>query len=340
MKSHVVVVGAGVIGLTTALQLSMDGVPADRITIVAKDLSEATVSSVSAALWETPPYEMEADTNAIEWCAATLHKLTELQRDHPEAGIHTVPSFTVSEKKLKPNVDAKNTCTSYQAWESPSKLNATLRRAGVPELSDVFRYFESYDAPIASMNVYMPWLNAQLAERGIKVIQKEIPDLYTLAKSNVIVVNCTGLASHKIDPKVYPCKGQIVVINAPWVRAAILDMDSGAYMIPRTNGTLICGGTSENNKWDFNVEDHVTEQIMKKCSNIVPSITKAPILAVKVGHRPKRHGGVRLEGENSPHGGVIVHNYGHGGSGLCCSWGTAVAASKLVLAHMRQPSKL
>ena len=41
-----------------------------------------------------------------------------------------------------------------------------------------------------------------------------------------------------------------------------------------------------------------------------------------VGLRPKREGGVRLELEWRA-GGAVIHNYGHGGSGMCCSYGCA-----------------
>ncbi|OQR93668.1 amino acid oxidase [Achlya hypogyna] len=330
MKGHVVVVGAGVVGLTTALQLLLDGIPASQITVVAKDLSADTVSCVAGALWESPPYQMEANPTAVQWCATTLHILTQLSRDHPDAGIHIVPSFTTSGTLLETNVDAKNACTSYIEWETPAAANALLRRAGVPELGDKFRYFQSYDAPVAAMDVYLDWLNAELRRRGVVVRQAEVTDLWARAGPNTVVVNCTGLAAHAYDSNVYPCKGQVVRVHAPWVRAAILDMDSGAYMIPRPNGDLICGGTSENDVWDLTVESHVTEAILRKCTAVLPSIANARVLGVRTGHRPNRRGGVRLEAEASAHGGYVVHNYGHGGSGLCCSWGTAIDASKLV----------
>ncbi|KDO28240.1 hypothetical protein SPRG_06289 [Saprolegnia parasitica CBS 223.65] len=336
MKGRIVVVGAGVVGLTTALQLSLDGVPSSSIVVLTKDASEDTVSCVAGALWESPPYEMEANPTAVGWCATTLYKLTQLSRDHPETGIHVVPSFTVSERPLETNVDAKNACTSYDEWETPSSANALLRRAGVPELSDKFRHFQMYDAPIAAMDVYLAWLNAELRRRGIDIRRECVADLHALATPDTIVVNCTGLAAHVYDKAMYPCKGQVVRVHAPWVRAAILDMDSGAYMIPRPNGDLICGGTSEDNQWDLVVEDHVTETILAKCKAILPSLEHARVLGVRTGHRPKRRGGARVETEASAHGGYIVHNYGHGGSGICCSWGTAIDASKLVQTCLRQ----
>ena len=73
--------------------------------------------------------------------------------------------------------------------------------------------------------------------------------------------------------------------------------------------------------------------------------------------RPTRDPGVRLDTETvrirgSRRGGVgrgddgsrtVIHNYGHGGSGMTLHWGTAAAACKLaleVVAGNRTKSKL
>jgi D-amino-acid oxidase len=54
---------------------------------------------------------------------------------------------------------------------------------------------------------------------------------------------------------------------------------------------------------------------------------------VQVGLRPARSTGVRLEVETLAIGGVdmpVVHNYGHGGSGITLHWGCVQEALALV----------
>ncbi|KAF0686371.1 Aste57867_21815 [Aphanomyces stellatus] len=339
----VVIVGAGVIGLTTALQLVQDGVRPSCITILAKDRPEKTVSHVAGALWECPPYHMEASPNALKWCEETFHKCVQVMREHPESGMHVVPNITVSQHPLATNADAKDMAPSYRESSDLKSLEQWLHSHGVTELGR-YQHLQSYDAVVADMGIYLGWLVTQLQRHRVRFQEQEVHDLRALATPATVVVNCTGL--FRDDPAVFACKGQVVLVHAPWVRSAICDNDSGAYMIPRPNGNLICGGTSENDVYNVDVEADVTEKILKKCAAVVPSVGRAKVVGARAGLRPERRGGVRVEVDASlpaSQGGFLVHNYGHGGSGFCLSWGTAAAVSALVrqcMARAAQRSKL
>ncbi len=58
-------------------------------------------------------------------------------------------------------------------------------------------------------------------------------------------------------------------------------------------------------------------------------VSKDRVIKETVGLRPFREGGPRIEKQELGNK-VIVHNYGHGGSGWSLSWGTALLASELV----------
>jgi D-amino-acid oxidase len=55
----------------------------------------------------------------------------------------------------------------------------------------------------------------------------------------------------------------------------------------------------------------------------VPELAGARVLGERVGLRPARRGGPRVEAEDLPGGGRVVHAYGHGGAGMTLSWGCA-----------------
>jgi D-amino-acid oxidase len=54
------------------------------------------------------------------------------------------------------------------------------------------------------------------------------------------------------------------------------------------------------------------------------------VLAERVGLRPFRKSGVRLERAQLRDGRTVIHNYGHGGSGFTLSWGCAENVFRLV----------
>jgi D-amino-acid oxidase len=55
----------------------------------------------------------------------------------------------------------------------------------------------------------------------------------------------------------------------------------------------------------------------------VLNIDKPTILAERVGLRPFRKSGVRIERGQLRDGRTVIHNYGHGGAGFTLSWGCA-----------------
>jgi D-amino-acid oxidase len=74
--------------------------------------------------------------------------------------------------------------------------------------------------------------------------------------------------------------------------------------------------------WSLQVDPALTQDILRRCTRIDPSLRDAEILAQPVGLRPGRHE-VRLECEAISDSCAILHNYGHGTIGYTLSWGCA-----------------
>ncbi|GAB3809738.1 hypothetical protein GCM10027605_46020 [Micromonospora zhanjiangensis] len=66
-----VVVGAGIVGLTSAVRLAEAGA---RVAVLAADLPRETVSRVAAAVWY--PTHTRADPRVLGWAAATFDEFT------------------------------------------------------------------------------------------------------------------------------------------------------------------------------------------------------------------------------------------------------------------------
>ncbi len=149
------------------------------------------------------------------------------------------------------------------------------------------------------------------------------------------MINCTGLGARELacDVAVYPCKGLLVSVSAPWVKEFFNEAgthDGRAYIFPRTN-EVILGGRNEMHKEDLMIHNDEVEEVIQRCVTKMPSLKNAEVLKVSVGVRPMRMGGVRLErDETSLDGSLVIHNYGHGPYGVTLSWGCAMEVGDIV----------
>ena len=81
---NILIIGAGVSGLTTAYCLAKGKY---RVTVVAKEFSPHITSNVAGALWEWPPAVCGYHSDQIsldrskDWCMTSYHKFYELAKD-------------------------------------------------------------------------------------------------------------------------------------------------------------------------------------------------------------------------------------------------------------------
>jgi D-amino-acid oxidase len=92
------------------------------------------------------------------------------------------------------------------------------------------------------------------------------------------------------------------------------------YAIARTNDCVF-GGTNDVSG-NLAIDPATTDRVVCECSRVL-KIEKPNVLAERVGLRPFRKSGVRLERGQLSDGRTVIHNYGHGGSGFTLSWGCA-----------------
>lgn len=307
---HAVVIGAGVIGLTTAVELAGDGW---RVEVLTAEPPAATTSAVSAAVWF--PYLVGPADAVTRWGRETADQLATLAAD---------PAVPVAARALH---ELLRTPDQPPAWRAD--LPGFAPEDDLPSWAAAGWRYTSW---VADMPRYLAWLEERLAERDVVA---EIRTVDTLAAAFAggadLVIDCAGVqATHLAgDPALEPVRGQVVVVDAPAVADVWLDPEGpggATYVIPRTD-TVVCGGTADRGAWDTTPDDEVTADILRRATALVPALAGAPVVDVAVGLRPSRPE-VRLEVENTD-AGPVLHHYGHGGAGLTLSWGSARAAARL-----------
>jgi D-amino-acid oxidase len=139
-----------------------------------------------------------------------------------------------------------------------------------------------------------------------------------------LVINCAGIDARELvdDIDLEPHRGQVAIV--PKIDnlncAIVCDDEPLMYAIPRRNDCVF-GGTNEISD-NLAVDPAATSTIVAECSRVL-KIDNSRVLTERVGLRPFRKSGVRLERERLLDGRTVIHNYGHGGSGFTLSWGCA-----------------
>jgi len=94
---------------------------------------------------------------------------------------------------------------------------------------------------------------------------------------------------------------------------------------------VVLGGTQSTEDTSTVPDPQIAEEIVQRCVEIEPRLGAAEIRGHQVGLRPARPT-ARLETEQIATA-RCVHNYGHGGSGVTMSWGSALAAADPLLSQ-------
>ncbi|MDP9796563.1 D-amino-acid oxidase [Catenuloplanes nepalensis] len=313
--TSVLIIGAGVSGLTTGVLLAEAGMSVHVRT--AAPPSEST-SCAAGAIWD-PLYATHERVPL--WSGVAYRTFAELAVSAPDAGVRMLDGIEASRTRTTPA-------------EYASALPG-YRLCGPDELRPGFTAGWRYHAPVVDMPVYLEHLQRRLKAAGGTMSIGYAPRLADVAGEAPVVVNCTGpgAASFVPDPTVTPIRGQLVVVENPGLDEFFAehtdDLREMTYLLPQ-GPLLLLGGSAEPGRADVAEDAAVAERIKARCALIEPRITSLPVLGHRIGIRPVRDP-VRVEHELVG-GHHVVHNYGHGGAGVSLSWGCAAEVRELIAA--------
>ena len=322
MKHRVAIVGAGVSGLTCGVVFAERG---HRTTIFAKEIGQQTTSAVAGALWF--PYDVEPVDKAIPWALETYQTLIDLARN-AESGVSMIELRQLSRIG---EIQIPDWAVPLGARVVPSEVEngaageaATWTGSGGIKSGEFTTGF-AITVPLVDTTIYLDHLaNRFLKADGQITENVRLENLEDVDPKFDLVMNCAGIGARELvhDADLEPHRGQVAIV--PRIKdlryAVVCDDAPLMYAIPRLNDCVF-GGTNELSD-DLAADSATTERIVVECSRVL-NIEKPNILAERVGLRPFRKSGVRVERNHLRDGRTVVHNYGHGGSGFTLSWGCA-----------------
>ncbi|MFC0530716.1 FAD-dependent oxidoreductase [Phytohabitans kaempferiae] len=323
-QADVIVIGAGVSGLTTAVCLADAGYS---VRVRATRLPPETTSCSAGALWG--PY-LVADERVLSWCQETRRVMEGLAGE--ETGI-----------RITAGIEAAKTTVDPPAW---AHLLDGFAICGPDELPDGYVTGWRYTAPVVDMPAYLDYLTRRLLETGRGTVEVgQVESLAEAAAWSGIAVNCTGYGARHLvpDPEVTPVRGQLLVVDNPGIERFFAEAEveiEGAdpteltYIFPQGDHVVL-GGTAVTGRHDVTDDPTAAAGILRRCAAVEPALAGARIRAGRAGIRPSRPR-VRVERVEVERA-YLIHNYGHGGSGVTLSWGCAAEVLRLVREIATEP---
>ncbi|PNS15268.1 D-amino-acid oxidase [Sphaceloma murrayae] len=352
--SHVVIIGAGVTGLQSAVYLLEAGY---KVTIVAShlpgDQHSQYTSPWAGAHWRT--HAGSEDIREQKWDLETYEEwMKQIESER------TVKGRDALGLKVYDSLNYWDTQPTASIWWAPHVRSFATLATASPTIQAINKTHPS-PRPIAAaatfravaINVpaYLLRLRTRILDLNGTFIRKGISSpladsLRSLAttvrrvtqSTPTVFVNATGLGARKLcnDETCYPVKGQTVLVKgeADAIRTRIGE-GYISYVIPRPgSGTTVLGGTKEVGVDDVRTSEEVTERILEGARALAPELLTGrdggfEVVSVQAGFRPGRKGGARVERERIGEW-EVVHAYGHDGAGYQNSVGCGREVVRLV----------
>ncbi len=246
----VAVIGAGVMGLTTARLVQEAGFP---VTIYTAALSPDTTSNVAGG--QISPFgHFSEDAVTPEWraqfAAAMAYSWSRFQLIVGEKyGVRWLPTYEES-RRTEP--------TAYESFMPDWRV---MSGGDHPfDLENVVRYRTMY----VETPRFLRQLTADVLGAGGRILLRRFAtpaDLATLPEK--LVFNCTGIGARDLfgDADLHPVRGQLAVLQ-PQSEILYAAAGSWGYMFPRLDGILL-GGTFERDVWDTTPAPATIDRIVR-----------------------------------------------------------------------------
>ncbi|EKM76500.1 hypothetical protein AGABI1DRAFT_78624 [Agaricus bisporus var. burnettii JB137-S8] len=362
-KKEIVVVGAGVIGLTTAIALQEKG--QYRVTIIADAFPGDQRSTRYTSCWAGAHHvtlsgkdvriqQIDKDTFDYMW-----------QLSEPGKGPAEGCFLRLKQEELYEDGHGNGNVLDFYP-DCKDIPNDNL-------LAGVTRGVEFQTLTI-DVPIYLQYLKARFLARGGSVIRSTVQHINQILEGGPYVfhedylkrnrlarkvrvdglVICAGLGARTLggieDPAVYPIRGQTVILRAPWVKSGrTLTGKHWVYIIPRRSGDVVVGGIEGVNDWYPLPRPETRTDILRRGLALYPELAPPEVRRARepniedllplviedaCGFRPARKGGLRLEaqrvraedGRSVP----LIFNYGHAGHGYISSWGCAFSVLEML----------
>lgn len=342
--SDVVVVGAGIIGLSVAWRLTQRGVRV-RVLDSAAPAAAAAAAGMLAPSFETDHLNPEAAAFGYRSLALWRDFAAELER---ESGIDVDLRrgvLGVARIEYEHNALSTAAAAARAAGFAAQTLTGAEARAAEPGLSaDVDAALLSPDEGEVEPRRVLAALAAALGGRGVMVERREIRRIDeagrglrlfgardAIVDADIVVLAAGGLVGRiaglgaRAAARVFPLKGEALALAAPAAPVRHVVRAHDVYLCPKTDGRLVIGATSIPFIDSLDVDAARIDRLRRRADALVPALAPLSEQERWAGLRPAIVDGAPLIGPDPEGPPRLLYAIGHYRNGVLLAPATAEA---------------
>lgn len=354
---HIAIIGAGVSGLLTALELIEYGC---QVSIFDQQQAGQAASWAGGGILSPMyPWRYPQAVNTLAQNGKTLYQQWN-QKLQPLTGIdfeiHDTGMLIFDEsdfeiglnyaKKHREPMQHASYLDGNPLQQVNSRINSKLEQAiYFPELSNIrnprllqsiMAYLKQHPLvhffehrPVVKLHIQQHQIGYVLDESGIKI------------EADQFVIATGAWSQHwsqqlDLDIPVHPVQGQMVLFKTPAQWLPTMCMNNVMYLIPRQDGHIVCGSSMAHCGFNTLPDSKTKQNIIDACLEMVPELAQFPIVKQWAGLRPSSPTGIPYIGQ-VPEVDNLWINAGHFRNGLCMGPASAQLLRQLML---KQPTDI
>ena len=350
---EIVIIGAGVIGLSIAYELSRQGLS---VTVLEKEKVGAGAVWASAGMLAPISEAKSEESELVDFALyshsiyrefiESIEKISGLNCGFNDTGTLLIAMGKDDEGELEHLHEAQRSKGLSSAWLSQKEIfeiEPNLSGWVTSALLAENDYQVNSRALLIALAKSIIKLGGNIIEeaevktiikfdeklKSIKYISRD-QEFYLQSKQVVI---CSGAWTNSISNSLFevdirPVKGQSIRLNGPNMLKHVI-RTSDVYLVSRSNGELVVGGTVEEKGFDNSIQAGSIMDLLRNAWKVFPNIYEYEFRESTIGFRPAALNNLPLISQTNLDNTFVAT--GHFRHGILLATGTAWAISEMLI---------